>query len=72
MDDAEVEHTLAKQLVEELKAMQPDDPLYDAKFTVLGEYVTHQIEQEHKEMFPKVKKPRWISIPWGSRWRHAN
>jgi hypothetical protein len=53
---AEVEHTLAKQLVEELETIQPDDALYGAKFTVLGEYVARHIEEEQKEMFPKVKK----------------
>jgi hemerythrin superfamily protein len=58
MDEAEVEHTLAKQLVQELKAMQPDDPLYGAKFTVLGEYVAHHIEEEQNELFPKVKKAK--------------
>ena len=57
MDEAEVEHTLVKQLVQE-KAMQPDDPLYGAKFAVLGEYVAHHIEEEQKEMFPKVKKAK--------------
>jgi hypothetical protein len=58
MDEAEVEHTVAKQLIEELKVMQPNDPLYDAKFTVLGEYVTHHIKEEQNEMFPKVKKAK--------------
>jgi hemerythrin superfamily protein len=58
MDEAEVEHTVAKQLIEELKVMQPNDPLYNAKFTVLGEYVTHHIKEEQNEMFPKVKKAK--------------
>jgi hypothetical protein len=56
LDEAEVEHASAKQLISELNAMQPDDELYDAKFTVLGEYVKHHIEEEEKEMFPKAKK----------------
>ncbi len=56
MDEAEVEHTAAKQLIAELQSAQPGDPLYDAKFTVLGEYVNHHVEEEEKQMFPKVKK----------------
>ncbi|KRB84737.1 hemerythrin [Noviherbaspirillum sp. Root189] len=56
LDEAEVEHASAKQLISELSAMQPGDELYDAKFTVLGEYVKHHVEEEEKEMFPKVKK----------------
>lgn len=56
LDEAEVEHASARQLITELAAMQPGDDLYDAKFTVLGEYVKHHIQEEEKELFPKVKK----------------
>lgn len=56
IDEAEVEHAAAKQLITELNAMQPGDELYEAKFTVLGEYVKHHIQEEEKEIFPKVKK----------------
>ncbi|HEY8609252.1 MAG TPA: hemerythrin domain-containing protein [Noviherbaspirillum sp.] len=56
LDEAEVEHASAKQLISELSAMQPGDDLYDAKFTVLGEYVKHHVEEEENELFKKVKK----------------
>jgi hemerythrin superfamily protein len=56
LDEAEVEHASAKQLISELSAMQPGDDLYDAKFTVLGEYVKHHVQEEEKELFAKVKK----------------
>lgn len=56
LDEAEVEHASARQLITELAAMQPDDDLYDAKFTVLGEYVKHHIHEEEKQLFPKLKK----------------
>lgn len=56
LDEAEVEHASARQLITELAAMQPDDDLYDAKFTVLGEYVKHHIQEEEKQLFPKIKK----------------
>jgi hypothetical protein len=45
-------------LVEELKEMEPDDGLYDAKMIVLTEYVKHHVKEEEGEMFPKVKKSR--------------
>ncbi|SNS35524.1 Hemerythrin HHE cation binding domain-containing protein [Noviherbaspirillum humi] len=58
LDEAEVEHASAKQLITELAAMRPGDDLYKAKFSVLGEYVQHHVEEEEKEMFPKVKRAK--------------
>jgi hemerythrin superfamily protein len=58
MNEAEVEHASAKDLIEQIQAMDSSDPTYDAKVTVLGEYVNHHIEEEEKEMFPKVKKAK--------------
>ncbi|MCE7798172.1 hemerythrin domain-containing protein [Sphingobium sufflavum] len=55
LDEAEVEHASAKQLIAEIQAMQAGDPLYDAKVTVLGEYVNHHVEEEEKEMFPECR-----------------
>lgn len=56
LDEAEVEHASAKMLIQELQSMHPGDNLYEAKFTVLGEYVSHHIDEEEKEMFPKARK----------------
>jgi hemerythrin-like domain-containing protein len=56
MDEALVEHQAAEELISQLEQMEPGDEMYDAKFTVLGEYVNHHIAEEQKEMFPKAKK----------------
>lgn len=56
IDEAEVEHGLARQLIGELESMQPGDDLYDAKFTVLGEYVKHHVDEEQNRIFPRMKK----------------
>lgn len=56
LDEAEVEHASAKALIEEIEGMEAGEPLYDAKVTVLGEYVRHHIKEEQKELFPKVKE----------------
>jgi len=56
LDEAEVEHASAKDLIEQISSMSPDDELYDAKETVLGEYVKHHVKEEEDEMFPKAKK----------------
>ena len=56
LDEAEVEHTSIKNLVEELEDAEPEDNLYDAKVKVLMEYVKHHVKEEEGEIFPKVKK----------------
>lgn len=58
MDEALVEHQAAEELISQLEQMEPGDEMYDAKFTVLGEYVNHHIAEEQKEMFPKAKKAK--------------
>ncbi len=54
LDEAEVEHASAKDLIAQIQSMSPDDELYDAKVTVLGEYVDHHVQEEEGEMFPEV------------------
>jgi hemerythrin superfamily protein len=56
LDEAEVEHASAKDLIAQISDMEPDDDLYDAKVKVLGEYVDHHVQEEEREMFPKAKK----------------
>ena len=56
LDEAEVEHASAKELIAQISGMQPDEPLFDAKVKVLGEYVRHHVKEEQDELFPKVKK----------------
>jgi hemerythrin-like domain-containing protein len=56
MDEAEVEHQTARDLIHQIEAMSPGDPLYDAKVKVLGEYVDHHVEEEEKQMMPKARK----------------
>ena len=53
-DEALVEHASAKDLIAQLGEMEPGDELYNAKVTVLGEYVRHHIEEEQNEMFARV------------------
>jgi hemerythrin superfamily protein len=66
LDEAEVEHATVKDLVSQIESMDPDDELYDAKVTVLGEYVRHHVEEEEKEIFPKVRKSKMDLAGLGS------
>ena len=58
LDEAEVEYASAKDLIHQLESMQLSDDLYDAKVTVLGEYIDHHVKEEEGEMFPKAKKTK--------------
>ena len=49
------EHHVADVLCAELSAMSPDAERFDAKTTVLIENVTHHIEEEEQDWFPKVR-----------------
>lgn len=54
LNEALVEHGSAKDMIDQLRGMDPSDPMYSAVFTVLGEYTTHHITEEEDELFPKV------------------
>jgi hemerythrin-like domain-containing protein len=58
MDEAEVEHGTAKELIAQLESMEPGDDMYDARFTVLSEYIKHHVKEEQDEMFPKARKAK--------------
>jgi hemerythrin superfamily protein len=58
MDEALVEHASAKDLIAQLEDASPDDELYDAKVTVLGEQIDHHVKEEEGDMFPKAKKAK--------------
>jgi hemerythrin superfamily protein len=55
IDEAIVEHAAAKQLVAEIEAMEVGDRMRDAEVKVLGEQITHHVEEEEGELFPAVE-----------------
>jgi len=50
------EHHVADVLCFELASMSPDDERFEAKTMVLIESVSHHIEEEEQEWFPKVRE----------------
>jgi hemerythrin superfamily protein len=58
MDEADVEHAGAKNLIAQLEAMTPAHVHYDATVTVLCEIIDHHVKEEEEKMFPKAKKAK--------------
>lgn len=67
MDEADIEHASAKELIAQLKAGKPGDDHYDAKVKVLGEYIRHHVKEEQTEMFPKAQKTKLDMVELGSQ-----
>jgi iron-sulfur cluster repair protein YtfE (RIC family) len=55
MDEADVEHAGARELISQLEVMYPGDDHFDATVTVLGEEVEHHMEKEEGEMFAAAR-----------------
>ena len=58
MNEATVEHSSAKDLIAQIRSMDAGDELFDAKVTVLGEYIDHHVKEERGEMFPQARKTK--------------
>jgi len=56
LDEADIEHASAKDLIGQIESGNPADDHYDARVKVLGEYITHHVVEEHTEMFPKCRR----------------
>ena len=50
------EHLAAKRTLADLLVTDVGDETFDAKLTVLEEQISHHVEEEEEEMFPKVQK----------------
>jgi len=56
LQEAVEEHLSVKRIIADLLEMEPDDAQFDAKIKVLEEQVSHHVEEEENELFPKVRK----------------
>ena len=55
LDEAEVEHATAKDLIAQIQEAGEVDEKFDALVTVLGEYIDHHVKEERGEIFPKAR-----------------
>ena len=54
VEEAEVEHASAKDLIAQIEAGGELDAKFDAKVKVLSEYIKHHVKEEEEEIFPEV------------------
>jgi hemerythrin superfamily protein len=55
LDEADIEHAGARELISQLEVMYPGDDHFDAAVTVLGEEVAHHIDKEEHDMFDAAR-----------------
>jgi hemerythrin superfamily protein len=58
LNEAAVEHASAKGMIREIENASPDDQMFAALVTVLGEYINHHVREEESELFPKVRRSK--------------
>jgi hemerythrin superfamily protein len=54
VEEAQIEHQTAKDLIAQIESATEIDEAYDAKVKVLGEYIKHHVQEEENEIFPAV------------------
>lgn len=62
LDEAEVEHASAKDLIAQLQDATEIDEMFDAKVKVLGEYIDHHVKEERNELFPKARAASGVDL----------
>ena len=62
LDEAEVEHQSAKDLIAQIQDAAEADDKFDAKVKVLGEYIDHHVKEERGEIFPKARAARKLDL----------
>jgi len=62
LDEAEVEHASAKDLIAQIQEATEIDEKFDAKVIVLGEYIDHHVKEERNEIFVKARAARGLDL----------
>ncbi len=55
VNEAVVEHASCKDLIAQIDGMNGKEELFDAKVTVLSEFIEHHVKEEESEMFRQAK-----------------
>ena len=58
VEEAQIEHNGAKDLISQIQGATAVDDVYDAKVKVLSEYIKHHVKEEEEEIFPSVSSEK--------------
>ena len=58
VEEAEVEHATAKDLIAQIEGSSEVDDTFDARVKVLSEYIKHHVKEEENEIFKEVREMR--------------
>jgi hypothetical protein len=67
LDEANVEHSHVKELVEQIAGSDADDELLAARVKVLSEYVEHHVQEEESTIFSKARKADFDLVALGQQ-----
>jgi hemerythrin superfamily protein len=62
LDEAEVEHQSAKDLIAQIQAAPEPDDKFEAMVKVLGEYIDHHVKEERSDIFTKARASRKLDL----------
>ena len=62
LDEAEVEHGTAKELIAQIESATDVDDKFDARVIVLGEYIDHHVKEERNEIFVKARAAKGLDL----------
>lgn len=67
LDNAELEHDSARELILQLETLFPEDDFFDATVAVLAEEVAHHVAQEETLLFPALARAGVDQVALGQR-----
>lgn len=67
IEEARVEHACARDLIAQIESGAPGEALFDARVTVLQEYVAHHVAEEEGEMFARCRESGLDLVDLGQR-----
>jgi hemerythrin superfamily protein len=58
MNEAQIEHASAKDLIGQIEGSSPSEENFDALVKVLGEYIKHHVKEEEGDMFKQARQSK--------------